>query len=158
MPTAWLRTNISTRTFVPPIATQYPNSRIRERQAREMLAVVVGKTHEGKLQLEKAKFGTTTQELEVLRDWLRARRVEEVAMESAGQYHKPVWLHLEGCFGLLHLAQAQSNRGPKGRKRDFADALRLVKRFVSEDLILSYGPDAATGFVHTVGAFGDEPL
>jgi hypothetical protein len=39
-------------------------------------------------------------------------------------------------------AQAQSNRGPKGRKRDFADALRLVKRFLSEDLILSYVPDA----------------
>jgi transposase len=106
-----------------------------------MLAVVVGKTHERTLQVERAKFGTTTQDLESLRDWLQARGVEEVVMESTGQYHKPVWLQLEGCF-RLHLAQAQSNRGPKGRKRDFADALRLVRRFLSEDLILSYVPDA----------------
>ncbi|HYZ84275.1 MAG TPA: IS110 family transposase [Bryobacteraceae bacterium] len=108
---------------------------------KKMLAVVVGQTHEGTLQLERAKFGTTTRDLDVLRDWLQARRVEEVVMESTGQYHKPVWLQLEGCF-RLQLAQAQSNRGPKGRKRDFADALRLVKRFLSEDLILSYVPDA----------------
>jgi transposase len=108
---------------------------------KKMLAVVVGKTHERTVQVERAKFGTTTQDLQLLRDWLQARRVEEVVMESTGQYHKPVWLQLEGCF-RLHLAQAQSNRGPKGRKRDFADALRLVKRFLSEDLILSYVPDA----------------
>jgi transposase len=62
-------------------------------------------------------------------------------MESTGQYHEPVWLQLEGRF-RLHLAQAQSNRGPKGRKRDFVDALRLVKRLLSGDLILSYVPDA----------------
>src|SRR5215472_8712563 len=49
-------------------------------------------------------------------------------MESTGQYHKPVWLQLEGRF-RLHLTQAQSNREPKGRKRDFTDALRLVKKF-----------------------------
>ena len=80
------------------------------------------------------------EDLELLRDWLQACGVDEVVMESTGQYHKPVWLQLEGQF-RLHLAQAQSNRGPKGRKRDFADALRLVKRFLSEDLILSYVPD-----------------
>jgi transposase len=107
---------------------------------KKMLAVVVGKTQERSVQVERAKFGTTTQDLEVLRDWLQSRRVEEVVMESTGQYHKPVWLQLEGQF-RLHLAQAQSNRGPKGRKGDFADALRLVKRFLSDDLILSYVPD-----------------
>jgi transposase len=62
-------------------------------------------------------------------------------MESTGQYHKPVWLQLEGRF-RLHLAQSHSNRGPKGRKRDFADAVRMIRRFLSEDLILSYVPDA----------------
>jgi hypothetical protein len=61
------------------------------------------------------------------------------SMESTGQYHKPVWLQLEGRF-QLHLAQAHSNRGPKGRKRDFADAVRMVRRFLSDDLILSYVP------------------
>jgi hypothetical protein len=32
---------------------------------------------------------------------------------------------------MLHLAQAQSNRAPQGRKNDFADAERLVKRLVA---------------------------
>ena len=67
---------------------------------KKMLAVVVGKTHEGTLPLERAKFGTTTQDLGALRDWLKVRRVEEVAMESTGQYHKPVWLQWEGCFPI----------------------------------------------------------
>ena len=43
--------------------------------------------------------------------------------------------------GALHLAQAQSNRGPQGRKKDFPDAERLVKRFVAQELTLSFVPD-----------------
>src|SRR5438309_8476445 len=44
--------------------------------------------------------------------------------------------------GSLHLAQALSNRGRRGRKKDFRDAERLVKRLVSQELILSFVPDA----------------
>jgi len=44
--------------------------------------------------------------------------------------------------GTLHLAQAQSNRGPRGRKKDFPDAERLVKRLVARELTLSFVPDA----------------
>jgi transposase len=44
--------------------------------------------------------------------------------------------------GTLHLAQALSNRGRRGRKSDFRDAERLVKRLVSEELVLSFVPDA----------------
>ena len=40
----------------------------------------------------------------------------------------------------LHLAQAKSNRAPKGRKNDFADAERLVKRLVAQELTLSFVP------------------
>ena len=36
--------------------------------------------------------------------------------------------------GTLHLAQAQSNRGASGRKKDFPDAERLVKRLVAQEL------------------------
>lgn len=45
-------------------------------------------------------------------------------------------------MGKLHLAQAQSNRGAQGRKRDFPDAERLVRRLVSQELVLSFVPDA----------------
>jgi transposase len=52
-----------------------------------------------------------------------------------------VWLALEGQC-QLHLAQARSNRGPRGRKTDFRDAKRVVSRLLSGDLVLSFVPDA----------------
>src|SRR5438876_1646673 len=76
-------------------------------------------------------------------------------MESTAQYWKPVWGALERYWkpisqtregalatsGTLHLAQALSNRGRRGRKKDFRDAERLVKRLVSLELVLSFVPD-----------------
>lgn len=47
---------------------------------------------------------------------------------------------LETTFSL-HLAQAHSNKAPKGRKRDFADAERLTRRHIAGELILSFVPD-----------------
>src|SRR3984893_15066738 len=41
----------------------------------------------------------------------------------------------------LHLAQAFSNRAPRGRKHDFKDAERLVRRLIANELILSFVPD-----------------
>ena len=52
--------------------------------------------------------------------------------------------------GSLLLAHAQSNRGPRGRKRDFVDAERLVKRLVAQELILSFVPDAEQRLWRTV--------
>lgn len=52
--------------------------------------------------------------------------------------------------GALHLAQAQSNRGPRGRKDDFADAERLVKRLVANELRLSFVPEAEQRLWRTV--------
>jgi transposase len=50
----------------------------------------------------------------------------------------------------LHLAQALSNRGRRGRKRDFRDAERLVKRLVARELTLSFVPDAEQRLWRTV--------
>ncbi len=52
--------------------------------------------------------------------------------------------------GTLHLAQAQSNRGPGGRKRDFPDAERLLKRLVAQELTLSFVPDVEQRLWRTV--------
>ncbi len=52
--------------------------------------------------------------------------------------------------GTLHLAQAQSNRAPQGRKNDFADAERLVKRLVAHELVLSFVPDPEQRLWRTV--------
>ncbi len=48
------------------------------------------------------------------------------------------------------MAQAQSNRGPRGRKKDFPDAERLVKRLVARELTLSFVPDAEQRLWRTV--------
>jgi transposase len=90
--------------------------------------------------------------------------VEEVVMESTAQYWRPVWDALERDWqptrrtrggagpttGALHLAQAQSNNGPHGRKRDFPDAERLVKRLVAHELTLSFVPDVTQRLWRTV--------
>jgi len=107
---------------------------------KKMLAVVVARLVNDELQFERQKFGTTAEHLRLLQQWLAQRKVQEVVMESTAQYWKPVWRELEP-YHRLHLAQAQSNRAPRGRKRDFADAERLVRRLVAGELILSYVPD-----------------
>ena len=48
------------------------------------------------------------------------------------------------------MAQAQSNRAPRGRKNDFADAQRLVKRLVAQELTLSFVPDPEQRLWRTV--------
>ena len=80
------------------------------------------------LEFECRRFGAGTQERKHLVAWLQERGVLEVVMESTAQYWRPVWLELEPHFAKLHLAQAQSNRAPKGRKNDYRDAKRLVHR------------------------------
>lgn len=108
---------------------------------KKMLAVVVARLAGDELQFERRKFGATAQHLRLLREWLAEQQVQEVVMESTAQYWKPVWRELE-AHHRLHLAQAQSNRAPRGRKRDFVDAERLVRRFIAGELILSFVPDA----------------
>src|SRR5438874_3755180 len=65
-------------------------------------------------------FGTFTQELLELGDWLRACGVTHVAMESTGVYWKPVWNVLEGQFEIL-LVNAQHIKAVPGRKTDQTD-------------------------------------
>src|SRR5688572_29195782 len=44
---------------------------------------------------ELAEFGTTTEQLLALRDWLGAHQVQVIGMESTGVYWKPVFYLLE---------------------------------------------------------------
>jgi len=52
--------------------------------------------------------------------------------------------------GTLHLAQALSNRGRRGRKKDFVDCERLIKRLVSGELTLTFVPTAVQRLWRTV--------
>jgi transposase len=93
------------------------------------------------VEFECRRFGTGARERQQLMNWLRERGVQEIVMESTAQYWKPVWMDLEPHFAKLHLAQAQSNRAPKGRKNDFRDAKRLARRLLADELILSFVPE-----------------
>jgi transposase len=86
------------------------------------------------------RFATTTADLRQLAAWLQSEGISDVVMESTAQYWKPVWRALEPHF-RLHLAQAQSNKAPHGRKHDFGDANRLGRRFLAGELILSFVPE-----------------
>jgi transposase len=108
---------------------------------KRMLAAVITNARESEPHFECRRFGTTVGDLRQLRAWLQDHTVQELAMESTAQYWKPVWLALEGQC-QLHLAQARSNRGPRGRKTDFRDAKRVVSRLLSGDLVLSFVPEA----------------
>src|SRR5438874_6934279 len=116
---------------------------------KRMLAVVVTNARDTELQFECRRFGTTLSELRHLLAWLQERAVQEVVMESTAQYWRPVWLALEGSC-RLHLAQARSNRGPRGRKTDFRDAQRAVSRLLSGDLVLSYVPEVEQRYWRTL--------
>ena len=108
---------------------------------KSMLAVVItDAAAEGPFRFERRKFGTLDSELRALSAWLEEHQVREAVMESTAQYWKPVWRQLEGQC-RLYLAQAHSNRAPKGRKRDFGDAERWVRRHIAGELILSFVPD-----------------
>jgi len=110
---------------------------------KKVLMVVVGSREAEAIgsqsELERRRFGTMTSDLRRLSAWLRERGVKDVVMESTAQYWKPVWWELEP-YMRLHLAQAFSNRAPKGRKHDFRDAERLLRRFLAGELILSFVP------------------
>jgi transposase len=103
-----------------------------------MVVVIDATTPEEKP--ERRRFATLPSEMRRLSVWLREQGVEESVMESTAQYWRSVWLELEP-YMRLHLAHAFSNRAPRGRKHDFKDAERLVRRLIAKELILSFVPD-----------------
>src|SRR5213594_2560109 len=132
---------------------------------KRMLHVVVSDVQvDGEYDFTRRVFGSLPEALRSLAAWLVEQQVQEVVMESTAQYWKPVWGTLERYWkpicqtregalatsGTLHLAQALSNRGRRGRKNDFADAERLVKRLVAHELVLSFVPDPEQRLWRTV--------
>ena len=107
---------------------------------KKVLMVVVIDADAPAAKQERLRFTTMPSELRRLSTWLKEHGVEEAVMESTAQYWRPVWLELEPHI-RLHLAQAFSNRAPRGRKHDFKDAERLVRRLIAQKLILSFVPD-----------------
>ena len=58
-------------------------------------------TEQDRAEWETETFGTTTPDLLQLHDWLLGWKISHVAMESTGEYWKPVYNVLEETFELL---------------------------------------------------------
>ena len=80
---------------------------------------------QGRQQKQTRTFSTMTAELERLRDWLVARGVTHVAIESTGVYWKPVFNLLETHLTVV-LANAAHVKAVPGRKTDVRDSEWLL--------------------------------
>lgn len=86
---------------------------------------------DGEVANEVCTFGTTTPDLLAMMDWLTEWAVTTVAIESTGEYWKPVFNLLEGNFEVL-LVNSKHVKQVPGRKTDVKDAEWLAE-------LLSYG-------------------
>lgn len=77
------------------------------------------------VQIVTETFRTTTPGLLALHDWLTGHAVTAVALESTGQYWKPVYYVLEEAFRLC-LVNAQHLQRVPGRKSDVSDSAWLA--------------------------------
>lgn len=95
-------------------------------------------TPEGK---ESRTFSTMTEDLLRLADWLVAKGVTHVAMESTGVYWQPIYNLLEGVGFTLLVVNAQHIKAVPGRKTDVKDA-EWIANLLRHGLVRgSYIPD-----------------
>ena len=92
--------------------------------ACRMVPDPTGREAEGIMELRT--FGTLTRDLLSLADWLTEASITHVAMESTGEYWKPVYNLLEDTFTVF-LVNAAHVKNVPGRKTDKADARWLAK-------------------------------
>jgi transposase len=106
-------------------------------------ACVLTPGESGQPRKELRSFGTMTEDLERLADWLAERGVGAVALESTGSYWKPVWNILEERRFALVLANAQHVKHVPGRKTDVKDAEWLADLLRHGLVRGSFVPDRA---------------
>ena len=90
---------------------------------------------------ESRTFGTMTQDLLELSDWLVSCGVTHVAMESTGVLWKPVYNLLEGLGLTLLVVNAHHIKSVPGRKTDMKDAEWIAKLLQHGLVRGSYIPD-----------------
>jgi transposase len=86
-----------------------------------IVAAIIVQQADGTWLQAKRNFGTMTADLLELSDWLMAQGVTHVAMESTGEFWKPVFNILENNFEVI-VVNAQHISKVPGRKTDQTDA------------------------------------
>jgi transposase len=87
---------------------------------QSVVACLLVRDERGRRQKELRTFGTMTDDLLRLGDWLQDAGCAAVAMESSGVYWKPIFNLLEEAFELL-VVNAQHIKAVPGRKTDVKD-------------------------------------
>jgi transposase len=88
---------------------------------KTVVAAIIVPDGQAGLRKEVRTFGTMTVDLLGLSDWLLSFGVTHVAMESTGEYWKPIYNILEENFEVL-LVNARHIKQVPGRKTDVMDA------------------------------------
>jgi transposase len=96
---------------------------------------------DGTLTTHVRTFGTTTAALLDLVAWLLALEVSHIAMESTGEFWKPLYNLLEGSFTVLVVNAAHIKYVP-GRKTDVNDAEWIAELLAHGLLRASFVPEA----------------
>jgi transposase len=99
----------------------YPRCAGLDVHKKSVVACRLIRDDKGDTTQETKTFATMTIDLLALSDWLCEAQVTHVAMESTGEYWKPVYNILEESFQLL-LVNARHIKAVPGRKTDVKDA------------------------------------
>jgi transposase len=88
---------------------------------KTVVACIIVSSPSGEPRKETRTFSTMTHDLLALVDWLSANDITYVAMESTGEFWKPIYNLLEASFTVL-VVNAQHIKTVPGRKTDVKDA------------------------------------
>lgn len=90
---------------------------------------------------EVRDFGTFTEDIESIVDWLKKEKINTVAMESTGVYWLNLYLKLEEAGIEPYLVNAKHVKNVTGRKRDDSDAVWIQKLHCCGLLQKSFQPE-----------------
>jgi len=89
---------------------------------KSVVACILLTEPNGSLHRQVRSFGTTTEDLLTLSDWLDELRVTHIALESTGVYWRPVFNLLEAEARTIVLVNPQHMKAVPGRKTDVKDS------------------------------------
>lgn len=106
-------------------------------------ACLISENEDGTSSQQKRIFGTMTQQLRELAQWLAEAKVTAVAMEATGIYWVPVWNVLEPQGFELLLINPEHYKAVRGKKTDLKDGERIAELLQDGRLAGSYVPPVA---------------
>lgn len=108
---------------------------------KTVVACRITPSPQGENVMQTRTFGTMTNDILALAQWLQEAQIAEVAMESTGVYWKPVWNLMESTFHLM-LVNPQHMKQVPGRKTDVKDAQWIATLLQHGLLRASFVPPA----------------